>query len=464
MTFDPSLQHPDYVDYLAVWQKCDDAAAGQRKIKAGGNLYLPELAGHKKESYDAYRERASYFNATGRTVDGYVGMVMRKKPKIVLPDAAAPWADDITLTDESLADFAAGCIRAALGSRPAILVDMDAAPGPLTAAQATALQLRPYLTLYKAASIINWERARINGAYRLKNVFLQEGYTDDDGKAKVQIRQLTLDSGQYEQIVWREGAGKSWVEYSRVTPLKNGQAILEIPFYPIAADKPTIEISAPPIEDLADVNIAHYRNSADLENGVHISGMPTAVITGYDAIDVETGKPTAIALGTSTALVIPNADAKATFLQVGSEGFASLEKAMDRKEQHMAALGARMVAPEKKQAETAEAAGIRRGGENSVLAALAGVVSRQIQKALAFAVDWMGLNASQVEFELNKDLVPPNITFDDLVKAFSLKQQGAISQATFFDMLRYSDMVPDDFDDEEELARIAEDGPTVVEV
>ncbi|MBX0289713.1 DUF4055 domain-containing protein [Hymenobacter sp. HSC-4F20] len=458
MTLDPSLKHPDYLDYLPVWQKCGDAIAGQRAIKARGKLYLPELIGHEKESNDAYLERASFFNATGRTVEGYVGMAMRKPLTLKGPEAILGWRDDITLTDESLDDLAADCIRETLRSRPGVLVDMEVSTGPLTAAQAAALQLRPYLTLYKAESIINWERARINGAYRLKNVFLQESYADDDGKLKVQIRQLSMNSGQYEQIVWREAVGKSWVEYSRVTPLKNGGPIMEIPFYPISADKPTIEVGPPPIEDLVDVNIAHYRNSADLENGVHISGLPTAVIIGYQQPD----NAGPIALGTSTALVIPDMGATVEFLQVGSEGFSSIEKAMDRKEQHMAALGARMVAPEKKQAETAETASIRRGGENSVLAALVGVVSRQLTKAVTFAADWMGYETKDILVELNKDLVPWNVTFDDLAKAWSLVQQSAFSKDVFGGLLAYAEIVPDDFNYEEDQEKVVEAGPIVL--
>lgn len=89
-----------------------------------------------------------------------------------------------------------------------------------------------------------------------------------------------------------------------------------------------MEVIAPPIEALADVNIAHYQNSADLENGAHLSGLPTPYATGLDATVDENGVATSptIYIGSSTFLTFPNADTKVGFLQCGSEGFATREK------------------------------------------------------------------------------------------------------------------------------------------
>jgi hypothetical protein len=50
-------------------------------------------------------------------------------------------------------------------------------------------------------------------------------------------------------------------------------------------------------------------NSADLENGAHVSGLPTPYITGID-------EKTTINLGTGTILTIPEANSKVGFLQV----------------------------------------------------------------------------------------------------------------------------------------------------
>ncbi|MGM9512442.1 DUF4055 domain-containing protein [Larkinella sp. GY13] len=232
--------------------------------------------------------------------------------------------------------------------------------------------------------------------------------------------------------------------------------MLEIPFFPIAPDKPTLEIIEPPIESLADFNIAHYKNSADLENGAHISGLPTPWIAGADSTDAE-GNAVPIYLGSSTILTLPE-KATAGFLQCGAEGFATIENLMDRKEQQMAALGARMLSPEKKQAEASETHEIKRGGENSVLATIAGVIERQITKALQFAADWEGITG-EVAIELNKDYIPVNFTSQDLTAWMAARQAGEVSKETFFQVLKYAEWLPDDLTFEQEQDRIKEDGP-----
>lgn len=86
----PDDKHQDYTDFLPVWKKCRDAVSGQRLIKKGAALYLKPLAGQIIENdttaYSAYLDRASYFNATRRTLETMSGLVFRKKMKIEAPN------------------------------------------------------------------------------------------------------------------------------------------------------------------------------------------------------------------------------------------------------------------------------------------------------------------------------------------------------------------------------------------
>lgn len=457
----PDDRHPDYTNFFTVWEKCRDAADGERSIKSKGAAYLKPLAGQIVDkdtvAYDAYLDRASYFNATGRTVETMSGLVFRKQMTKKVPASMEDWLKDVTLSDETLTEFAQSLIiEDIVTGRCGILVEQPPAPSlPLTIAEKQAIGSRPYFVLYKTESITNWKYKRINNRYILADVWLQETYEDENGDAKEQFRQLTLQSGFYEQLIWRKPE-TGWVVVETITPLKNGKPLAEIPFFPIAPQKPNLDVSAPPIESLADVNISHYKNSADLENGAHISGIPTPYITGVDDKD-DQGNRTVIYLGSSTILTLPK-DATAGFLQCGSEGFATIEKLMDRKEQQMAALGARMLSPEKKEAEAAETHEIKRGGENSVLATIAGVVERQLTKALQFAADWENITG-KISIELNKDYIPVTFTGADLTAFVAARQAGEISKETFFTVMKYSEWYPDDLTFEQEQAKIKEDGP-----
>jgi len=61
-----TTMHPQYAEGESKWQKCRDAFDGGEAVKARGETYLPKLGGQNSDDYDAYLERALYYNATAR--------------------------------------------------------------------------------------------------------------------------------------------------------------------------------------------------------------------------------------------------------------------------------------------------------------------------------------------------------------------------------------------------------------
>ncbi len=463
----PNAQHTQYAEMQDVWQMCRDASTGQRAIHKAGVKYLPKLGGQENPEYEAYKARALYFNATGRTVEAMTGLIFRKQPTIGESDALSSFYQDIDLAGGSLEGFARALVEDILKvGRAGVLVDCPPAissetGGALTIEQAHRLGQRPYLTLYRANRIINWRLGRVGNVTKLVQVFLTEDYEDDSGETKEQIRELFLD-GQYQQRIWREittrhlmgGSKTGWIVFDEITPTRNGAPIRDIPFFFAGPKEGTSDVQNPPIESLAYVNIAHYRNSADLENGAHVAGLPTPWVNGIDnPEDVPE-----LHLGANTVLKLPSGS-EAGFLQCGSEGFATLEKAMDRKEQQMAALGARMLSPEKAQAEAAESHNIKRGGENSVLAALAGSVERTLTQALRFMAEWIGANPEDAKIELNKDYLPSPMDAPTLREWLAGWQSGAYSFETMWAGLQQGELVPENVSAEDERERLDSETP-----
>ena len=60
--------------------------AGEDAVKAGGEKYLPRLDSQSDEEFKDYLNRASFFNATGRTAEAH--MVFRRPPFLKLPTMA----------------------------------------------------------------------------------------------------------------------------------------------------------------------------------------------------------------------------------------------------------------------------------------------------------------------------------------------------------------------------------------
>jgi len=453
MTQKPDDLHPDYTEMSKVWKKCRDARTGQRAIHTAGKDYLPRLTGQSDEDYAAYKQRALFYNATGRTVEGMSGLVFRKKYTCEVPKTMEPWLNDITMTGQTLEGFAMDIVEDDITvGRGGILVEYPPArEETVTVGQAQAENIRPYLVHYKAEAIRNWTKTQVGTLWKTTDIWLTADIFVDGNKVE-RILQLTMANGFYEQVTWTKDAKGEWSE-TRVTPMKNGSTIKTIPFFFYGPQEQDCELQDPPIEDLVYVNLALYMNSADYEKALHMAGNPQAWVAGADLKDGDE-----LQVGSSTAWVFSNPETKVGYLTLEADGLNALTTAMADKKTDMAALGARMLAPEKKAAEAAETAGIRRGGENSVLASISRSVSLVIQKALAFMADWAGLDTN-VTFELNKDYLPMPMDSAMLREWVAAWQSGAISQETFFEALTAGEMVSEGltFDDEQE--RKAADGP-----
>jgi hypothetical protein len=414
------------------------------------------LGGQQNEDYKSYLQRALYFNATGRTIEAMSGLVFRKDPDIELPDALVPYENDIDMAGTTLEGFARDMVDEVLTvGRVGVLTDYPPAPetaSVLTIEQARQAGQRPYLTMYKAESILNWRLGRWNNRTMVTGVWLKETYESADGD-KTQIRELFFD-GAYGQRVWREAAKNSWEIVEERYPTKQGATINHIPFYFCGAKEGGAAVQKPPFESLADINIAHYRNSADRENAVHVAGLPTPWVNGI----ADPKEAPVMHLGSNTCLMLPP-DATAGFLQCGADGVGAIKEAMLEKEQQMAALGARMLAPEKAQAEAAAAHEIKRGGENSVLAALAGAVSIVLSASLKFMAEWVGANPDDAHIELNKDFLPSPMDATMLREWVATWQSGGFSYETFIHGLVQGELLPDTTSAEDEREKMESDPP-----
>lgn len=457
MNDQPDATHPQYDEFLPIWTKCRDAEIGERAIQKAGETYLPKLKGQTAEDYKSYVARAQFYNATCRTVESLRGLVFVSDPTIELPKAAEDWKTDITLTGVSLDGLARSVVKNTLiTGRHGLLVEYPAADGTIkTLSEATQLDLRPYLVEYDAEDILNWSSSRVNNAWKLSFVALRE--VSKDGEP--QVRHLQLVAGQYLQAIYIQLKNKSWTLSEIIIPTKAGTPLDFIPFFFESTEENTGDVVAPPIEDLVNINIGHYRNSADYENGLHVVGQPTPFLTGVDR--PREGEPEfEFSIGSNTVLLLSNPESTAGFLQCGAEGFASLREAMQDKVEQMAAMGARILAAQKKQTEAAQTAAINKNGESSVLSDWASAMENPLEKALKVMVWWEGLSGD-VKFELNKDYLVSSMTAQEITAHMGLWQSGAMSHRSLFDALKAGKVYPETMTFEDEQEFILQDPPAL---
>jgi hypothetical protein len=459
--------HPSFPAALLKWTRCRDVVAGSDAVKSKGTEYLPKLTQQQVEEYNSYKTRANFFNATGRTVSAMEGMLFRKPPSINVPDGIKPLLENVTLDGENLDQFTREVVEENIVvGRVGILVDYSQpatkAGEVITVAMAEAIGNRPLMKMYTAENIINWKYKTTNNVTKLSMLVLHEQVVlpdqDDEFKEKTESNYRVLDldpaNGFYRVRVFRiDKDGKDELINEPFYPLMNNTQMDFIPFEFFCPDGNDSDIDLPPILDLVDTNLSHYRASADWEHGCHFTGLPMLCVSGMSPYD-DKGKPVSIFLGSQSALVLENPDASAQFIEFKGQGLQSLEKNLDRKEQMMAVLGARMLEPQKKAAETAVTSSLHRMGENSILASISISVSTGLKTCLGWFCMWAGIQPpDDLDYEINRDFLPVAIDGPTLTSYVGAWQNNALTEEELFDLLKRGDLIEAEVEYDEHTAQ-----------
>jgi hypothetical protein len=463
--------HPQYDQYLPKWKRCRDVSQGQDAIYAGATNYLPQLKDQDNVEYQNYLTRAPFYNATWRTIVGLQGMLFRKPPMVVVPSIINPMIKDVTMSGTPLHIFALECVEEVFTTgRVGIFVDyplVDAAN--MTQADAQEQQLRPLMKKYLAEAIINWKVLPINNKPTLAMVVLSENklVPVDEFKDNIiqQYRVLDLYNDSTYGYIYRvrvfevkqeKDLAEQDVLISSVIPIIDGKPLNYIPFYFSSTDDVESDVDEPPLIDLVDMNLSHFKTTADYEHGCHFTGLPTPVITGH----VSENDGEKLYIGSACAWVFAESDAKAFYLEFKGEGLMALENNLKRKETHMAILGARMLEVQSKGVESADTAAIHRTGEQSMLASVSQAVSIAFTKALETFCAFAGAKGD-ISFKLNKDFFPVPMDSLQLTALIAAWQNSAISYDTLIDNLKSGEILEQDATPEQERALIEANPPPI---
>ena len=456
-----SKTHPEYDAMATKWQRCRDCVSGGDAVKAAGTRYLPRLADQTDTDYQAYKTRAKFFNATWRTIQALTGMLFRRPPVVETSESVNALLEDVTMSGVSFITFAQQIAMECLTvGRVGILVDYPSqSTAGMTAAEAAKLNLRPVMQRYEAENIINWKTAWIGNKTVLTLVVLTEEAAlegnEFEHKTETRYRVLDLFNGAYRVRVFRiDDKGEDEQVGGDIFPVMSGKPLDFIPFFFLGVDDTTPQLDLPPFLDLVDLNLDHYRMSADHKHGLHFTGLPTGVITGYRP-ENENDK---LYVGAAHFLVLPDPQAKASFLEYTGQGLSAIVEELERTEAQMAILGARLLTSEKKATETSQTAQIHRAGESSVLSSIASTISGALTQALTLFSKWAGSDA-ECKVELNQEFLPPEMTPQELSALVSAWQTGAISMQVLFDQLQKKEVIASDLTLEEMQGQIGSEGP-----
>lgn len=484
LAIEPNVQ---YQRHLKRWKKIRDIIDGEARLKesdlsvigistynntsitgydmyGGGknvnvNAYLriinpSDVSDYNRERNAGYICGARLFNATERTLSGLMGMLYRAEPEAIDLGGLEYLIEDVDGTGTGIVQQSQAVSSDIIQiGRDGLLVDMPRNDdGRQVTRDDVKNGFRATIQEYKAESIIQWHTSNIGGAPILDLLVLHELETEIDPDDDLGIKRINVnvyriyrltDNGVTVQIARDKDGDLSKDEEIPVVD-SSGAAFKRIPFEFVGSKDNKPDVDKAPLETVADINLGHYQESANLASSSYqlSAAQPWIADDNYQRYqkndetksDVELGENSMVVLGSGGRFEITAAPANTMAGEL-----------MESYKTQMAEAGAQIIT-EGGQAETAEAARIKHASDVSVLSLISQNISEAYTKCLEYAAMFMGVNAQNASFNLNSNFFDGKLVAEEVNSLVALWQSGAISKSVLDGNLQKGAIIPKDLD------------------
>lgn len=419
--------HPSYTEFREQWSRIRDVLAGSDAVKARTTKYLPKLSAQETQDYLAYLNRALFLNSSARIVNTNVGTIIRRSPTLKYDQDMSMYFE---LDDSSMYSFREvfRYINYELTSvgRTGILIEIDDKNN------------RPIPVKVNTENIINWLKDDDGNLlsvllYRKKSTVDPMTFEVEDVDVYYRLYLSNEDGNSIYTVVETNENGETIG--APVQPSLQGNTLDFIPFVVGNAIGIDIEPIKSPMIDVVDVNLSHFRTSADLETGRHFVGLPQPVVTGATA-------QSDLHVGSSKAWVIPSEKAKASYLEFVGQGLDGLARALAEKESQMSQFSAQLMDTGSKGSEAEGTVRLRYSSDAANLSSIAATAESMLRMVYKIIAGWSGKNTPDIE--LNKDFISDKLTYNELRELTKSWMEGGLTDEEFRWNLKRGEIIAQD--------------------
>ena len=205
------------------------------------------------------------------------------------------------------------------------------------------------------------------------------------------------------------------------------------------------EVDKAPLLDLANLNIAHYRNSADYEESAFFMGQPWLTVAGLDEQWADKYFKDGTYVGSRAVSLLPVGGA-AQILQAEANTLAG--EAMVKKETQMVALGARLLT-HGEAIKTAEQSRSETAAAHSVLSLAATNMASAYTKALEWVAMYTSGATGAISYTMPTDYTGLNADAQLLTALVNAGHQGTLPRSDINTVLRTLGLIDPSKSDEE---------------
>jgi len=429
-------------------------------VKSKGALYLPPTKAHildgygkgyetvGQKDYEAYKLRARFPNFVREAVQMAVGMMHSQPPIIELPEAMR----GIKSSKGEPLEHVLRKINTEqlITGRVGIMADLPTNPSPD--------QELPYLAVYAAERIINWDDGRVDQVVPQTLNFVVLDETENqriagfEWETKEKYRVLILGDelenearGLYVQGVFD---AEFFNRENLRPPSWKGRTLNSIPFVFANSCDITSDVDDPPLLDLGDICMAIYRGEADYRQNLFMQGQDTFVTIGGGFDDTDK-----VRVGAGARLDLPlGADAK--YVGVNSSGLPEQREALERLERRAGSMGAQTLDTTSRERESGASLRIRVAARTADMNQIVDAGALALENILKMCAEWMGEDPNEVQVKPNKEFGEMQLTGQTMVEIATARNLGfPLSARSMHDLARKRRMTTFTFEEEMDEAR-----------
>ena len=448
---DPFRQDIQVVGMHPYWGRMQAVTNGTDFIRYFAPTYLPQEPREPEDAYQTRVQRSVLSPFTVRLVDNAAGLILRRPINLEGDDFWLTWSENVDGLGSSLNEYARRALVSALCyGHSGILVDFPPDPGVTTLYEERQLGRRPYFNHIDAPQIWGWRQETTIPNSPLSQVRLHEYATIPEGRfGQIRVERMRVIEPNGYEVYQRNGdvqAGTADLGTNDIGLVETGDLPFnQIPFVPIYTNRTGMLTSSPPLIDIANLNITHYQRQADLIHALHIAAMPILVMEGWEDADDST------AVGVNYGMITTPGN-KVYYVNADSGAFQAQQDELKELEMQMSTLGISKLLGQKYVAESADAKRIDQAQANSVLSIISMELESSLQQAYYFAARYLGIDPPKVTLDRDFDFY--RLLGQDISVIGQLRAEGALSNATYLDILKSGEIIPDKVDLVAELARV----------
>ncbi len=460
-----TAEHPEYTSMQPDWVVMQDTYAGERAVKVKGSTYLDPTPAMLLDgvstatspgaiAYDRYKRRAVFWDFVSEAVQRLSGMMHAKPANIKLPAVMEALRARASREGETLQHFLRRINEQQLVyGRLGLLADLPAKV--ITDPKAV-----PYIALYDALSLINWDVSHDDEGVDVTQLVVlnetsfernQEFSWEEIQKYRVlemspvvievapsvegQEPVASLQANTYYSAVYRMVGGND-DKQNMVAPMYKGRTLNKIPFEFVNSKDLLSSPDKPPLLGLAMLCLTIYRGEADYRQSLFMQGQDTLVIIGGAPVDEPALGPDAIGVGQSStdstarrvgagATIEVNLGGDAKYIGVDSAGLPEQRSALENDKLAASTKAGQLVSPKAGKQESGDALTTRISSQVASLMSIAVTGAAGLERILKTIAEWMGANPDEVSVEANTEFVDQLMTFKDLADAMDARQKGA---------------------------------------